>query len=319
MIMLRFALATLVVVCAPLLARADDAAFAEARALNAKGRELLDAGDPGGALAVFQRAYMRSPNPELLLNIGTSYKRLGRNAAAANAYQRYLDEPGGDPSRVSEVRTLLAVLDTSVGRLDIDLDGEGDVQINDGDWQARERSRVLRVDAGSYVLRARRGAAAAEVSGRIGAGEQRVHRLVLRIPVVTTPIAPAVAIPPLPPPARPSPASHGHRGVAALFGGIAVGAFATGGVFELRARDRYAAARTACGDGCAGPAFTRANALVAGGDRDRVFSIGLAVGGSVALAAAAYAWFRPQRDARRPVVSAQLATDHAVVAFHHDF
>lgn len=112
-----------VIVCLAALssmpAHADEASEREARALFAEGNQRLNDGDFEGALERFQRAYVLFPNPKILLNIGTTYRELGRSAEAANAYARYLEDPAAEPERRAEVEALLRELDAAVGRLQI--------------------------------------------------------------------------------------------------------------------------------------------------------------------------------------------------------
>src|SRR4051812_8099873 len=70
----------------------------DAKSLVQTGVRLLEAKDYLGALAIFKDAYSRFASVKILLNIGTTYKLLGRDAEAANAYQRYIDSPDADAS-----------------------------------------------------------------------------------------------------------------------------------------------------------------------------------------------------------------------------
>jgi hypothetical protein len=173
----------------------------DARALVQSGVKLLKQKDYLGALAVFRDAYQRFPSVKLLLNIGTTLKLLGRNAEAANAYQRYLDDPEADPARVSEVGDVLATLDRVLGRVRLAaafsspraeragaaatsspvaagaVDGADgiaatEVAVNGGPWQPLAQAKLVRVDPGAYVIAARReGFTPVELRGQLGAGE----------------------------------------------------------------------------------------------------------------------------------------------------
>ncbi len=191
---------------APAAPAADTpAAKVDAKALVQSGVKLLKQKDYLGALAVFRDAYQRFPSVKLLLNIGTTLKLLGRNAEAANAYQRYLDDPEADPARVSEVGDVLATLDRVLGRISLRAaaaaapaapsapsapsipaapSGEPpvEVSINRGEWQPLAQARLIRVDPGSYVVAARaEGYAPIEQHGQIGAGESAELRLELAL------------------------------------------------------------------------------------------------------------------------------------------
>ncbi|MEZ4360434.1 MAG: hypothetical protein R3B48_09650 [Kofleriaceae bacterium] len=191
----------------------EGAAKVDAKALVQSGVKLLRQKDYLGALVVFRDAYQRFPSVKLLLNIGTTLKLLGRDAEAANAYQRYLDAPDADRARAVEVKAELAKLDRRVGVVQIVVADEAPVgaelSIVEGDWLPL-RPGPLRVAPGPYRLRARAvGFEPVEISAVAVAGERQEQRLVLvAIPVVeevpeAPPVIPDVEVTrPLPPPAR---------------------------------------------------------------------------------------------------------------------
>lgn len=165
----------------------------DAQALVQSGVKLLKQKDYLGALAVFRDAYERFPSVKLLLNIGTTLKLLGRNAEAANAYQRYLDDPEADPARVSEVGDVLATLDRVLGRVQLGAatgtPDDAEVSINGGEWLPLPQAKLLRVDPGAFQLAARRdGFSPFELSGTVAAGELVEAKLQL----VALPPEPAV-------------------------------------------------------------------------------------------------------------------------------
>ena len=154
---------------------ADDAAPADkdaARVLVQDGVELLNAKDYRGALAKFNEAYSKFPSPKILLNIGTTQKALGRDAEAANTYQRYLDDRDTDPNRKSEIDAILAGYDKALARIELTVVPEdAEVQINLGEWMPAHRATLWRLAAGSFSIKARRaGYAPAERRGDAGAG-----------------------------------------------------------------------------------------------------------------------------------------------------
>lgn len=175
---------------------ASGAAKVDAKALVQSGVKLLKQKDYLGALAVFRDAYQRFPSVKLLLNIGTTLKLLGRNAEAANAYQRYLDDPDADPARVSEVGDVLSTLDRVLGRLQLGtpndassdaaseasgeaaIDATTEIAINGGEPMPLSQARLVRVDPGEYRIAARReGFTPVELSGRVAAGELALVQL----------------------------------------------------------------------------------------------------------------------------------------------
>jgi hypothetical protein len=106
---------------------------------------------------VFKSAYQRFPSAKILLNIGTTLNLLNRKDEAANTYQKYLDAPDSDPAKRSDVTTVIAELDKSVGKLEINVTpADAEVQINDGEWLPLAAARIYRVPAGKFTVRARK-------------------------------------------------------------------------------------------------------------------------------------------------------------------
>jgi hypothetical protein len=282
-------------------ASADDA-YAEAKRLLAEGRRDFDARDYTDALDRFERAYASYPDPGLLLNIGTTLQQLGRTADAANAYQHYLDDPGGDNVRATEVRQRLAMLDTQIGRLEVRVVAGAEIQIRDGGWQ---HAGAVRLAPGSYVVRARLGTATTERAGRIAAGEQQTIELALVEPVAR--VRPRE-------PANGTNGTNGANGGGANgahdttrtirtrtieaprfsfvdYGGAATAALALAGsvAFTLTSRSQFAAARTEChGDpACPTGDITHARSLAAEARGDRIWAISL---GTAAVATGVATW-----------------------------
>jgi hypothetical protein len=172
----------------------------DAKELLQLGVKLLNSKDYLGALAVFQDAYRRFPSAKILIDIGTTFRALGRNAEAANAYQRYLDTvvvaPSGEPdgALATEVTKDLAELDPDLAKLAITAPVGTEVQVGSFDWQPITDASVVRVAPGAYVVHARRdGDKPFETRGDVAVG-QRVavaivlepipqERVVVRVPV----------------------------------------------------------------------------------------------------------------------------------------
>jgi len=146
----------------------------DAKALMSSGVKLLEAKDYLGALAVFKDAYSRFPSSKILINIGTTQKLLGRNADAANTYQRYLDAKDTDPARRGEITQILAEIDKTVGKLEISsTPPDAEIQVNDDDWSPAAATRQWRVQAGPFSVRARRDGFQAETkSAQISPGDK---------------------------------------------------------------------------------------------------------------------------------------------------
>jgi hypothetical protein len=146
----------------------------DAKALMQSGVKLLEAKDYLGALAVFKDAYSRFPSAKILLNIGTTQKLLGRNADAANAYQRYLDAKDTDPARRNEITSILADIDKTIGKLEISsTPPDAEIQVNDDDWGPATATHQWRVQPGPFSVRARRDGYQAETkSAQISPGDK---------------------------------------------------------------------------------------------------------------------------------------------------
>jgi hypothetical protein len=165
---------------------------ADVKALNQHGIELLDQKQYDQALAVFKEAYARFKSAKILLNLGTTLNLLNRKAEAANEYQRYLDASDSDPSRHGEVKSVLADLDKSVGRLRIDVspaDAEVQVEVAKAmiatdEWHPRAEVVLWRVEPGDITVRARReGYQPGAQTTTVAAG----HEAAVRVALVAVP------------------------------------------------------------------------------------------------------------------------------------
>jgi hypothetical protein len=155
----------------------------DARALLQSGLKLFAAKDYLGALSVFETAYARFPSGKILLNIGTTLRKLDRNAEAANAYQRYLDAEDGDPAKRPEVAKVLAELDADLGVIDISVTpADAELQIDTGTWMPAAQLAKVRVNAGEVIVRGRKaGFVAAGQTVTVGAGTTQSVALSLAV------------------------------------------------------------------------------------------------------------------------------------------
>jgi hypothetical protein len=235
---MRRALA-IVLVVAPAVALADPAPDkTDAQSLMQSGVKLLEAKDYLGALAVFKNAYERFSSAKILLNIGTTLKLLGRDADAANAYQRYLDANDTDPKRRAEVMKLLDKIDKNVGRVELTVTpSDAHVQIDDDDWLHVVHAATWRLAPGHHAIQVHRdGYVASTKPIAVGAGESAEITLTLAEtpkPVATAAVEPVgagirtapVAVTPEAPRARFGALVFGHfdvpHGGAALVGATA--------------------------------------------------------------------------------------------------
>jgi tetratricopeptide (TPR) repeat protein len=92
---------------APPAARADHAAVGAYREAVARGSERFDAGDYAGARADFQSAYELHPEPLLLFNIASTFRREGERERAIELYRAFLERaPADDPRRALAATTI---------------------------------------------------------------------------------------------------------------------------------------------------------------------------------------------------------------------
>ena len=129
----------------------------DAKQLMASGLKLYGAKDYLGALAVFKEAYEKFPSSKILLNIGTTLKALGRNAEAANTYQRYLDAADADAAKRPLVEKELSELDPKLAIVEIKASlADAEMQIGDEPWHPAAELSKYRVDPGKITIRARK-------------------------------------------------------------------------------------------------------------------------------------------------------------------
>jgi len=232
-------------------ARADDARARSpdepddkkaAQALVTRGIALLKIQRYDDALARFQAAYARYPSPKILLNIGTTYKNMGRLADAANTYQAYIADPETPADRLAEVKRILAGLDAQLVRLTIEItivsaaDGGSDghrtqraagvaaeVSIDGRSWQPVAGPLVTRVSPGTRLVRARGpGFEPAEVAVDGSPGQRRSVSVVLH-PVAAPPADDREPLAAMVPPGRPTLDEHDRDDPSALQRGAAPG------------------------------------------------------------------------------------------------
>ena len=129
----------------------------DAKQLMASGVKLFGSKDYLGALAVFKEAYEKFPSSKILLNIGTTEKALGRNADAANTYQRYLDAADADAAKRPLVEKELAELDPKLGIIEIRASlADAELQIGDEPWHPAAELSRYRVEPGKITIHARK-------------------------------------------------------------------------------------------------------------------------------------------------------------------
>jgi len=184
------------IVLVPALAAAQPANNGDrgdAKALVTTGVHLLDAKDYLGALATFKEAYSRYKSAKILLNIGTTLKLLGRDAEAANTYQRYLDSSDADAGRAVEVKQALVELDAKLGRISIQVTpADAEVQIGE-EWMPAAKAKLVRFAPGDVKITARKtGWSTAATTVKAIAGTESMAALTL-----TETVTPVEPLPPV--------------------------------------------------------------------------------------------------------------------------
>ena len=290
----------------------------QANALYKEGVRLYNNGEYAGALDLFQNAFHRYPDPRILFSIASTLRQMGRTVDAANAYQRFVDDPHAEAQLVSDTQTVLKVLDATVGKVEIAFDGPaGEVQVEDSEWMP-VGTKLVRVEAGSFIVRGRRDGFTAETTGRVTAGATAQVTLSWK-PIETAKPATPIATPikaaesaPSPKTEARGPKTEDHRKLALYVGGgslvLAAGALA----LELSAHGKVSDAEAACPSlACADPSYSRAQDLLGQASSRR--DAALVVGGlaTVGVAVGAYLWLTAH-PADTNLRVAPTAGDHAV-------
>jgi hypothetical protein len=160
---LRWLLAVVVACLSVLLAspalasRASKREIAEskqrAQTLMNEGVKLARRSDFANALTKFQAAYEAYASPNILINVGTSLRHLGRHAEAADAYEEYLSEPGVDRRRRRELERLIKKIDKQVGWIEISVRVEdSDVRLDGRLVDLHRHEGAVRVDPGDHSV-----------------------------------------------------------------------------------------------------------------------------------------------------------------------
>jgi len=247
-------------VLAPLRAGAQDAsAVAEARERFDRGIRLFDGESYEAALAEFLRAYEVAPNHVVLLNIAHTCRRLGRNAQAVDAFERYLAE-GGDAvqaQRRAEVERELHDLRPMVGgiRVVVSRPDAAVVSIDGIEVGAAPLDRPVRVDAGRHVVEVNAEDHLPSRREVTVAGQAEALVEVSLTPVPAPAPAPVPAPAPAPAPEQPDVVptltpdpeaeaiAHRRRSMRIaswVMAGLSVAALGTALAFSLSARSEYA-------------------------------------------------------------------------------
>jgi len=171
--------------------------------LLTQGNALFGKGDYQAALDLFRQAYATFPSPNILPNIGTALKALGRKIEAADIYQKYLDTGEGRQATRKEVRQALTELDRDIAKLQIQCDSTGaEVFVDSRSLGKCERLMVVRVADGTRQVRAQDGGRQASVDALATLGETTEVRLLLSARKPAPQPSPAPTARPVPRPAE---------------------------------------------------------------------------------------------------------------------
>jgi hypothetical protein len=209
---------------------------AEARRLTELGTAAYESGDDARALEYFEQAYLIYPSPKLRYNQGLSLQRLGRDLAAAAAFEAFLRDAADAPEAArAHARAQLAELERKLGAVEVESSQPGVELKLDGEKLAAGRRQ--RVVPGPHELAATR-AGHATFSTRFEVAAGAVAR-------------PTLLWPPAPPQVHEAPAKPRETPIVkrwwlwTIVGVVAAGAVATtAGVLATQPRRR--------GDGCEG-------------------------------------------------------------------
>lgn len=202
--------------------RLDEGAKERATQLMKEGNDLSGESSYPEALEKFQQAYAIYPSPKILLNIGTTLRNLGRNAEAAEVYERYLSRDDRDPGRVAELERILREIDAVVGHITIKASVAGSMVTIDGkELGVAPFTRTLRVEPGAHKVVAEKAGMQAYVGSlSIKAGETQVAEADPLPPGVVTKTNTVTVE-----------TSRGQRIAAVIVGSTGIAAGIVGGVF----------------------------------------------------------------------------------------
>lgn len=285
-------IASVVLGVASPIARADETT-ADAEGLFNAGRDLMQQSRFADACPKLAQSQRLLPAVGTALNLGLCYERLGHVASAVSAYQDAVTLASAigpaEVKRIAIARDRLAVLEPRVARLQISIaeDTPGLVVKRDGIVLDRSQLGVpLPVDPIPHVIEASAPGQAPWRTTLIVEGDASTASVVVPALGTSTPGATAEAASRTASPVTP----WTERTIALTVGLGAVGlvALSAGTVLALDAKSKYDDANSLCDDrGCAPQAASIQDGAIARGD----VATALFVGGGVALAAAAVAWF----------------------------
>jgi hypothetical protein len=152
------------------------------------------------ALANFLEAYAKFPSARILLNVAGTLHDMGREADAANTYEKYAHDSGASPERLPEVQKILASIDATLTTLVIHVQPRGvELSIDGGPFVSTGLILTTRVRPGTHLVRARKGETSIEIG--LNGFEAEVKDITASLPIPTETLPPA---PNAPPPEEPA-------------------------------------------------------------------------------------------------------------------
>jgi hypothetical protein len=146
----------------------------DARDRLEEGSALYRKGDYKGALKKFEEARALVASPKIYFNLGQALSRLGRTAAAVDAFERFLAEaPDAVPERRRDAEQLLGELRPQVGFVRVIADAKSEIAVDGQPAGTAPLRRTIPVDPGEHQVTARvPGAPIAHVGNvKVAAGE----------------------------------------------------------------------------------------------------------------------------------------------------
>jgi hypothetical protein len=224
-------------------ARADPRT--DARDRLEEGSALYRKGDYQGALRKFEEARALYPSPKIYFNLGQALNRLGRTAAAVDAFERFLAEaPDAAGERRRDAVALLKDLRPRIGYLRVTAEPGSEIAVDGQPAGTAPLRRTIAVDPGVHQVTAR--APGAQV-GHVGSVEITAGQtvawegkeapapladgplpLTAPLPLTSAPAHPALVEAP-PPRERPSPWLPWVVGAGAVVVGVALTALLLSG------------------------------------------------------------------------------------------
>jgi hypothetical protein len=128
----------------------------DARDRLEEGSALYRKGDYQGALHKFEEARALFPSPKIYFNLGQALNRLGRTAAAVEAFERFLAEaPDAAADRRRDAEALLNELRPRIGYVRVTAEAGSEIAVDGQPAGTAPLKRTVAVDPGIHQVTAR--------------------------------------------------------------------------------------------------------------------------------------------------------------------